>query len=108
MTETVSEDVRGYTKLKYVGDCKCGQCQLVPLTVIISTADRLDALASELLTARRELAEAREALKPFADRVFNDNGDMTVSGVPPAPDFIRAYFVLRRRALQPQNQRSMT
>ena len=39
---------------------------------------------------------AREMLKPFADRVFNDNGDMTVNTAPfDADDLIAAYFAYR-------------
>jgi hypothetical protein len=40
-----------------------------------------------------------EALKPFADAVYNDNGDMTVT--PCNTDaYVKAYFLMRRRALK--------
>lgn len=26
----LAEEVRQYTAMKYMGDCKCGKCQLVP------------------------------------------------------------------------------
>lgn len=43
-----------------------------------------------------------EALQPFADAVFNDNGDITVnlSAVEP-DDFIKAYFALRQLSAAP-------
>ena len=43
------------------------------------------------------LQRAAEALKPLADAVFNDNGDMTVS-VPllSAEECIQAYFAVKR------------
>ena len=47
--------------------------------------------------ARAEAARLRRALKPFAARVFNDNGDMTVSGthLVPTEAFCDAYLALR-------------
>ncbi|WP_077961684.1 hypothetical protein [Ensifer adhaerens] len=46
--------------------------------------------------------EAIEALQPFADAVFNDNGDMTVDlSFAKADDFIKAYFVHRRLSTLP-------
>lgn len=35
-------DLREYTKLKYMGSCKCGQCQLVPLDKIYEAADEIE------------------------------------------------------------------
>lgn len=37
-----------FTKLKYIGHCNCGQCQLVPLPVLIEAAHSHDALVSAL------------------------------------------------------------
>ena len=39
--------------------------------------------------------ELLAALKPFADAVYNDNGDMTVNHAP-FDDYVKAYFVVRR------------
>jgi hypothetical protein len=39
--------------------------------------------------------QLRAALKPFADAVFNDNGDLTVSTSTNRDHYIRAYMVLR-------------
>lgn len=71
------------------------------------TIDRCRRDAAEA-TAKLETAEAerdalRKALEPFADAVFNDNGDMTVNlAAPTSEDFINAYFALRaaRAALE--------
>lgn len=52
-------------------------------------------MASELRQSRAKIKQLTEALKPFAACVFNDNGDMTVSGIPPAPDFVRAYYAFK-------------
>ncbi len=39
----------------------------------------------------------RDALKPFAGAVFNDNGDMTVDlAFPKYADFCNAYFAMRK------------
>lgn len=50
-----------------------------------------------LSASQAQLKIYREALEPFADAVFNDNGDITVnlSAVDP-DDFIAAYFAFRR------------
>lgn len=50
---------------------------------------------------RHENERLREALKPFSDAVFNDNGDMTIDlGLATSDDYVRAYFAYRRaRAL---------
>lgn len=43
------------------------------------------------------LEKAREALRPLADAVFNDNGDMTVSAPSLTPEqCIAAYFAVKR------------
>ena len=49
-------------------------------------------------SARRELEpkieRLRAALKPFADAVYNDNGDMTITPCS-IDDYAKAYFVMR-------------
>jgi hypothetical protein len=59
------------------------------------------------LTAERERDAAREALEPFADCVFNDNGDITTSlNTLKHEHLVAAYFTLkklRRAALAPGN-----
>lgn len=45
-------DLREYRKIKYMGDCKCRNCQLVPLNVIdeqILHIDRLRDLVKTLI-----------------------------------------------------------
>jgi hypothetical protein len=44
----VAERLRERLKLKYVGNCKCGHCQLVPDTLITEAADAHEALVSIL------------------------------------------------------------
>lgn len=41
-----------------------------------------------------EIERTRAALKPFADAVYNDNGDMTVTPVG-IDEYASAYFVMR-------------
>lgn len=36
--------LREYRKMKYMGDCKCSNCQLVPLTVLHETIQHIDRL----------------------------------------------------------------
>jgi len=52
----------------------------------------------DALEARdKTIAELVEALTPFSDAVFNDNGDITVNfGSPEPDDFFRAYSAIRR------------
>lgn len=45
-------DLREYRKMRYMGDCKCGKCQLVPLETIndaILQFDRLQDLVKTLI-----------------------------------------------------------
>lgn len=37
---------REYLKIKYMGDCKCGDCQLVPPAELASWADALESIAA--------------------------------------------------------------
>jgi hypothetical protein len=59
-----------------------------------------NATKAALTAARAEAATLAKALKPFADRVFNDNGDMAVSDrhLVPMEAFCDAYLA-RRAAL---------
>jgi hypothetical protein len=50
----------------------------------------------DILILQQERDRLREALRPFADAVFNDNGDMSIDLSAPQPDdFINAYFAAR-------------
>lgn len=45
-------DLREYRKIKYMGDCKCGKCHLIPIDVInekILEFDRLRDLVKTLI-----------------------------------------------------------
>ena len=48
------------------------------------------------LKIKTEIERMQSALKPFADAVYNDNGDMTIdhSGIG-VDQFAKAYFVMR-------------
>jgi hypothetical protein len=53
-------------------------------------------------------AEAMEVLLPFANAVFNDNGDITVDrSTVNYDDFVKAYFTLRaaRRLVEKEDER---
>lgn len=62
---------------------------------------QIDAFAEGLEKGRRESAHEierlRAALKPFAAKVFNDNGDITYSGRATSTDYLRAYKALNGR-----------
>lgn len=52
--------------------------------------------AARIRELEQQIAKLRQALKPFADQVYNDNGDMTVEGsYPKYEDIINAYFAYR-------------
>jgi chromosome segregation ATPase len=55
-------------------------------------------MRSEIDGQEVEIARLKGALKPFAARVFNDNGDVTVQNRHEASDeaFVAAYFALRQ------------
>lgn len=61
-------------------------------------------LKAENAKLQQALSRAGKAIAPFADAVFNDNGDMSVNlTLPDANKFIAAYFAERaiRAALEP-------
>jgi hypothetical protein len=45
--------LREYTALRYMGDCKCGNCRLVPRPFIDVVADRIEALEAALRKVRK-------------------------------------------------------
>ena len=49
---------------------------------------------AEIARLSAEIARLRAALKPFADCVYNDNGDMTISAAG-FDDYAKAYFAMR-------------
>lgn len=67
----------------------------------VAAARQAEATKRELAELRKLVSECSDALSPFADAVFNDNGDMTVNlGSATGDDYVRAYFTDRRaRAL---------
>ncbi len=44
---SLADEVAEYTKMKYIGDCKCGQCQLVPIEFVERLAISLKSAAAE-------------------------------------------------------------
>ena len=55
-----------------------------------------DLYGEEIRQLKADKERLREALKPFADAVFNDNGDITVSPSQARYDhFCDAYFAMR-------------
>jgi hypothetical protein len=45
--------LREYVKMKYVGDCKCGDCQLVPTKVLYEQDANIEKLVQALTEAER-------------------------------------------------------
>lgn len=45
--------LREYVKLRYAGDCKCGDCQLVPAKVLYEEDAKYDAMVATLTEAER-------------------------------------------------------
>lgn len=66
---------------------------------------QLKAAKSEADALRKRVAELEATLKPFADKIFNDNGDITVDLSVRGEDLVKAYFLLRRAALTPSNKK---
>ena len=53
----------------------------------------MDTLPDDCREAADEIERLRKALEPFANSVFNDNGDITVDrSFATYDDFVRAYF----------------
>ena len=71
----IVERLREHTALKYMGDCKCGNCQLVPRPMVDEAADDIERLlalvkAQEALTrnANDESERLRAALRWYEDQ----------------------------------------
>jgi hypothetical protein len=62
-------DPREYLKLKYIGDCKCGNCQLVPAEQLVEWSKSIAWLKAELerRTSEREYHQRMADL--LADRI---------------------------------------
>lgn len=60
---------------------------------IIKLKSERDVLTNSLADMARRVERYREALKPFAGGVFNDNGDMTITPVSDRDSYTKAYFV---------------
>jgi hypothetical protein len=65
--------LREYVKMKYVGDCKCGDCQLVPTQVLREQDAAIDlmwnalnlaeyALRKDSLSSDERIASARQTI----------------------------------------------
>ena len=69
MTETelrkLAEALRERTAMKFMGDCKCGQCQLVPCEMVADSAAVIEYAAAEITALRAKVKSQAEALKPF-------------------------------------------
>lgn len=67
-----------------------------------SDRERISDLEGELNLLRDAAQAAVKALTPFADRVYNDNNDFTVSDIHLVKydDYVRAYRALARLAEQ--------
>lgn len=84
----LEDDGRGYPRL-YADHNPCN--------LLHDALTQLLATRAELAQARADAQAAVAALKPFADRVFYDNGDCTVTDTHTlkAEDFIRANRTIR-------------
>jgi hypothetical protein len=61
---------------------------------VAADAEIAEEAAVALIQSRDEIERLLAALKPFADAVYNDNGDMTIT--PAGHDaYVKAYFVVR-------------
>ena len=71
------DELREYTALRYAGDCKCGNCQLVPRATLdraIQTMAQLEAHAAEQVRAERKVC-AKIADDWRVSKI--NNGDLT-------------------------------
>lgn len=55
--------LREHQKLKYIGDCKCGECQLVPLVLVARAATTLAALSARIEGLEKLVGEIDDRLK---------------------------------------------
>lgn len=88
------DELREYTALRYVGDCKCGNCQLVPRATLdkaIRTIARLEAHAAEQVRPLVEALEGLiEAVELDADEGLEGIGSYTGARLTDAKHAIRA------------------
>lgn len=63
---------------------------------LLNMQNRATTAEAEAERLKAALNDASKSLEPFADKVFNDNGDMTVHGAATYDDYIGAYFASRR------------
>lgn len=63
----------------------------------------MEEAADRIAVLEAQLAEARQALQPFSNAIYNDNGDVTFDhSTYGTDDLWRAYCVLRRRRALPE------
>lgn len=86
-------------RLKH-GECHTRRCltrggyKSGPYDASIATCEEYE-IATALTDQREMISRLKEALKPFADAVYNDNGDVTISR-PTTEDFMRARAALSK------------
>lgn len=68
-------------------------------SILADAAAEIEKLRAENERLTAVLEEAREALKPFHDAVYNDNGEMTVSGSFNRKQVIAGYYAYRKIGL---------
>jgi hypothetical protein len=54
-------ELREYTAMKYMGDCKCGKCQLVPMAVLVEEIATREALVDTLRAVVRDINDYERA-----------------------------------------------
>ena len=88
------DELREYTALRYAGDCKCGNCQLVPRATLdraIQTMAQLEAHAAEQVRPLVEALEGLiEAVELDADEGLEGIGSYTGARLTDAKNAIRA------------------
>jgi hypothetical protein len=79
----LADELREYTALRYAGDCKCGQCQLVPRETIIKTMDALHLASSPSNEAMREAC--KQAVTEL-DCMYVNGDRIPYGGIPADPE----------------------
>jgi hypothetical protein len=95
--KTLVERLRERRKLKYMADCKCGQCQCVHIDDVYAAADEIERLQSALrsMPDREKMVEFMEA----ADQM-TDWADSMVPGGIARSTLMSNYSAKRRAALE--------